>query len=266
MAALYAATYPGANARSRALPAGCIWGCGRNPGRGGGMARQDARGGVDARLLRRTSRGGHVRPCTPMRPTASGIANSVRVGASPAVAYALNRARWETDLRDVWAAIRVPTLVLHRGAWGHDYARVVVSTIPERAGDGTSRRRLRGHFPLSGARRRARRFRRRPRAGRSSRHSARRRSSSRTSSTPRPSPLASATVPGRSSSVDTTRSSGASSLVSVARRRDTAGDGFFATFDGPARAIRCAQARDGGRPRPSARGSRRCSYRRVRTS
>ena len=24
--------------------------------------------------------------------------------------------------------------------------------------------------------------------------------------------------------------------------RDTAGDGFFATFDGPARAIRCAQA------------------------
>jgi class 3 adenylate cyclase len=28
--------------------------------------------------------------------------------------------------------------------------------------------------------------------------------------------------------------------------RDTAGDGFFATFDGPARAIRCAQAVIGG--------------------
>jgi len=28
--------------------------------------------------------------------------------------------------------------------------------------------------------------------------------------------------------------------------RDTAGDGFFATFDGPARAIRCAQAIAGG--------------------
>ena len=33
------------------------------------------------------------------------------------------------------------------------------------------------------------------------------------------------------------------------REIDTAGDGFFAAFDGPARAIRCAEAiRDGARP------------------
>jgi class 3 adenylate cyclase len=42
------------------------------------------------------------------------LANSLRVGASPAVAYALNRAFYETDLRDVLPAVRVPTLVLYR--------------------------------------------------------------------------------------------------------------------------------------------------------
>ena len=42
------------------------------------------------------------------------FANSLRVGASPEVAYALNRAHFETDLREVLPAIRVPTLVLYR--------------------------------------------------------------------------------------------------------------------------------------------------------
>ena len=36
---------------------------------------------------------------------------------------------------------------------------------------------------------------------------------------------------------------------------DTAGDGFFATFDGPARAVRCAEAIYRGRVRPRHRGS-----------
>ena len=40
------------------------------------------------------------------------FANSLRVGASPSVAYALNRAWFETDLREVLPAARVPTLVL----------------------------------------------------------------------------------------------------------------------------------------------------------
>ena len=40
--------------------------------------------------------------------------NSMRVGASPAMGYELNRAFMETDLSDVYAAVRVPTLVIYR--------------------------------------------------------------------------------------------------------------------------------------------------------
>jgi class 3 adenylate cyclase len=43
------------------------------------------------------------------------FANWLRVGASPSVAYGLNRAFFETDLTDVLPAVRVPTLVLYRG-------------------------------------------------------------------------------------------------------------------------------------------------------
>jgi class 3 adenylate cyclase/pimeloyl-ACP methyl ester carboxylesterase len=42
------------------------------------------------------------------------FANWLRVGAGPAVAYALNRAFFETDLTRVLPAVRVPTLVLYR--------------------------------------------------------------------------------------------------------------------------------------------------------
>jgi pimeloyl-ACP methyl ester carboxylesterase len=42
------------------------------------------------------------------------FANHLRVGASPAVAYALNRAFIETDLSDVLPAVRAPTLILYR--------------------------------------------------------------------------------------------------------------------------------------------------------
>jgi class 3 adenylate cyclase len=41
-------------------------------------------------------------------------ADSLRVGASPAAAYALNRAYAESDLSEVLPAVRVPTLVLYR--------------------------------------------------------------------------------------------------------------------------------------------------------
>jgi class 3 adenylate cyclase/pimeloyl-ACP methyl ester carboxylesterase len=168
------------------------------------------------------------------------FANWLRVGASPSVAYALNRARWETDLRDVWAAIRVPTLVLHRGAWGEEYARPVVSTIP-----GARETALRGDdywgIFLS----------------------------------PELIDEVEALVAGRSPAavpdtvLTTVLFTDIVDSTSVAARlgdrkwrellarhnalvrrelarfrgeeRDTAGDGFFATFDGPARAIRCAQ-------------------------
>jgi class 3 adenylate cyclase len=42
------------------------------------------------------------------------FANELRIGASPAVAYALNRAFLETDLSAVLPAVRSPTLVLYR--------------------------------------------------------------------------------------------------------------------------------------------------------
>jgi class 3 adenylate cyclase/nucleotide-binding universal stress UspA family protein len=41
-------------------------------------------------------------------------ADALRVGASPAVAYTLNRTYLESDLSDVLPAVRVPTLVLYR--------------------------------------------------------------------------------------------------------------------------------------------------------
>jgi class 3 adenylate cyclase len=168
------------------------------------------------------------------------FANWLRVGASPAVAYALNRARHETDLRDVWAAVRVPTLVLHRGVWGAEYARVVLGHIP-----GARDTALRGDdywgIFLS------------PElideveafvAGRA----------------PAAVPDTVLTTLLFTDIVDST--SVAARLGDRAWRellarhnelvrrelarfrgqeRDTAGDGFFATFDGPARAIRCAQ-------------------------
>jgi class 3 adenylate cyclase/pimeloyl-ACP methyl ester carboxylesterase len=60
------------------------------------------------------------------------FANFLRVGASPAVAYALNRAWQEMDLREVLPAVRVPTLLLYR-PWGEeamDETMDIASRIP----------------------------------------------------------------------------------------------------------------------------------------
>ena len=58
------------------------------------------------------------------------FANWLRVGASPSVAYALNRAFFETDLSDVLPAVRVPTLVLYRGDLVEPDALAVAERIP----------------------------------------------------------------------------------------------------------------------------------------
>jgi class 3 adenylate cyclase/pimeloyl-ACP methyl ester carboxylesterase len=42
------------------------------------------------------------------------LADALRLGASPAAAYTLNRAYFESDLSEVLPAVRVPTLVLYR--------------------------------------------------------------------------------------------------------------------------------------------------------
>jgi pimeloyl-ACP methyl ester carboxylesterase len=59
------------------------------------------------------------------------FANCLRVGATPEVAYELNKAFMESDLSDVLPAIRMPALVLYRGAIAEEYgARDTAKLIP----------------------------------------------------------------------------------------------------------------------------------------
>jgi class 3 adenylate cyclase len=170
------------------------------------------------------------------------FANWLRVGASPAAAYALHRAWIETDLREVLPAVRVPTLVMYRTAGNAErHAREVTDLIPSARAlrvSGTDYQQifLSPEIPEEVAR-----F------------------------------VAGGAVPEVPDSVlatvlftdivgSTERAAELGDRAwrellerhhAVVRReltrfrgeeRDTAGDGFFATFDGPARAIRCAQA------------------------
>jgi class 3 adenylate cyclase len=169
------------------------------------------------------------------------FANSLRVGASPAVAYALNLAFLETDLTDVLPAVRVPTLVLHRGRIAERDALEVADLIP-------SARAVR----IPGE------------------------DYSELFQSPEivdeivsfvagePPPVVPETVLATVLFTDIVGSTERAAELgdrawrdllarhhALGRRelaryrgeeRDTAGDGFFATFDGPARAIRCAQA------------------------
>jgi hypothetical protein len=126
------------------------------------------------------------------------FANWLRAGASPAMGYEPNRAFEQTDMSDVYAAVRVPALVLYRETpvvpETSEESLAVAALVPDSRSMRISRTGYRGFFL---------------------------------------SPEIAA------------RSSG-SSRRELARfrgeERDTAGDGFFATFDGPARAVRCARA------------------------
>ncbi len=168
------------------------------------------------------------------------FANWLRVGASPAVAYALNRAFFETDLRDVLPAVRVPTLVLYRSI-GEDEALEVAERIPSARAMRVSGDDYSGIFLSLDIVDELERF------------------------------VAGEEAPFVPESVLTTvmftdlvgSTERAAKLGDRAWRdllaqhhalvrrelarfrgeeRDTAGDGFFATFDGPARAIRAGQA------------------------
>ena len=170
------------------------------------------------------------------------FANWLRVGASPAAAYALHRAWIETDLREVLPAVRVPTLVMYRtsGKAERD-AREVIDRIPSARALRVSGMDYQHIFLSPEIPEEVARF------------------------------VALKTVPDVPDSVLATvlftdivgSTERAAELGDRAWRellerhhafvrreltrfrgeeRDTAGDGFFATFDGPARAIRCAQA------------------------
>jgi class 3 adenylate cyclase/pimeloyl-ACP methyl ester carboxylesterase len=169
------------------------------------------------------------------------FANWLRVGASPAVAYALNRAFFETDLREVLPAVRVPTLVLYRR---NSYAPVAID-VAERI-PGARALQISGtdflEIDLSPeVPEEIERF----VAGEQL-------------------PVVPDTVLATILFTDIVGSSERAAELgdrawrellerhhALVRReltryrgeeKDTAGDGFFATFDGPARAIRCAHA------------------------
>ena len=175
------------------------------------------------------------------------FANELRVGASPAVAYALNRAFDETDLSAVLPAIRSPTLLLYRrGLYSEEEKTLAFAgRIP-----GARAMRVSGSdyfsvFLSPDIANEIERF----VAGEPA-----------------------AEVPesvlttvlftdlvGSTERASTLGDRGWRDLLSrhhaLVRRelarfrgqeRDTAGDGFFATFDGPARAIRAGQAIVGG--------------------
>ncbi len=168
------------------------------------------------------------------------FANHQRVGMSPAVAYALNRALRETDLREVFPAVRVPTLVLYRSPMANEALNVAAQISSSRAmrvsGDDSF-----GIFLSLDAVEEIERF----VAGEEALY------------VPE-SVLATIMFTDIVDSTDRAAELGdrvwrdllAQHNALVRRElgrfrgeeRDTAGDGFFATFDGPARAIRCAQA------------------------
>jgi len=170
------------------------------------------------------------------------FANHLRVGASPAVAYALNRAFLETDLSEVLPAVRAPTLVLYRrGSIGEGPALEVAHLISGARCIPVSGTDYFGIFLSLDIADELERF----IAG------------EEVAEVP---DTVLATVLFTDIVASTARIAELGDRAwrelldqhhSFVRRelgrfrgeeRDTAGDGFFATFDGPARAIRCAQA------------------------
>jgi len=170
------------------------------------------------------------------------FANHLRVGASPAMAYELNRAWDETDLRDVYAAVRVPTLVLYREMeLGRASSVAVAAEIPGARAMRVSGTDYWGLF-LS------------PDIADELEHLAAGEQAPEVPESILTTVLftdivgstARAAELGDAAWRDLLAQHNAAVRRELARfrgeERDTAGDGFFATFDGPARAIRCAQA------------------------
>jgi len=168
------------------------------------------------------------------------FANSLRVGASPAVAYALNRAFDETDLREVLPAVHVPTLLLYRSVFEAETMEVA-SRLPDARTMRVSGTDYFGIFLSPDIVDEIERF-----VG--------------GESAPEVPESVLATVMFTDIVGSTERAAEIGDRAwrdllarhhAIVRRelsrfrgqeRDTAGDGFFATFDGPARAIRAAQA------------------------
>jgi class 3 adenylate cyclase len=171
------------------------------------------------------------------------FANWLRVGATPAMGYELNRAFAETDLSDVYGAVRVPTLVLYRDtiAFAPEESRAVASLIAGARAMQVSGNDYWGIF-LS------------PEIAEELERLAAGEAGPKVPDSILATLLFTDIVGSSERAVelgdrawrDLLASHNAAVRRELARfrgqERDTAGDGFFATFDGPARAIRCAQA------------------------
>ncbi len=169
------------------------------------------------------------------------FANWLRVGASPAVAYELNTAFFETDLADILPAIRVPTLVLYRGAHMEEESLDMARRIPSAHAVRLAGEDYWGPFLSPEIVDEIERFvAGEPVAVVPDSVLATVMFTDIVGSTERAAEL------GDEAWRDLLRDHNALVRRELARyrgeERDTAGDGFFATFDGPARAIRCAQA------------------------
>jgi class 3 adenylate cyclase/pimeloyl-ACP methyl ester carboxylesterase len=170
------------------------------------------------------------------------FANWLRVGATPASAYVQNRALGDTDLTEVLPAVRVPTLVLYRPtSLFEPYARDVARLIPDATLTATSGTDWWGIFLSPEIPNEVERF-----VG-----------GEQQPEVPE-SVLATLLFTDIVASTERAAELGDRAWRELLERhhalvrrelgrfrgdeQDTAGDGFFATFDGPARAIRCAQA------------------------
>jgi class 3 adenylate cyclase/pimeloyl-ACP methyl ester carboxylesterase len=172
----------------------------------------------------------------------SWFANWLRVGASPAMGYELNRAFMETDMGEVYTAVRVPTVVLYRDTpLASVEALGAAARIPDARAACVSGHDYWGIFLSPDVAEEIEQL----VAG-------------------NPTPLVPESVLTTVLFTDIVGSSEHAARMgdrdwrdlltkhhAAVRReltrfrgqeRDTAGDGFFATFDGPARAIRFAQA------------------------
>ena len=176
------------------------------------------------------------------------FANHLRVSASPGVAYALNRAFVETDLTEVLRAVRAPTLVLYRrGSEGEKPALDVAGQIAGARSVPVSGTDYFGLFLSLDIADEIELF-----VG-----------GDRGPEVP-DSVLATVLFTDIVASTERAAELGDRAWRELLEQhhllvrrelgrfrgeeRDTAGDGFFATFDGPARAIRCAQAIAGAMP------------------
>jgi class 3 adenylate cyclase len=169
------------------------------------------------------------------------LADSMRFAASPGAAAEFFRMLGDTDISDVLPTIRVPTLVLYRAKWQwHEVAQRVATMVP-----GATAVQLAGEDTP-------------PWIDDSVAAEVERYLSGREEQPVPDSVLTTVLFTDIVGSTERAAELGdrawrdllsqhhASVRRELARFRgeelDTAGDGFFATFDGPARAIRCAQA------------------------